>query len=131
VTGDLRTSPRPGGFTLIELLVVISIIATLLTIAAPRYFQSLERSKETVLRQDLSVLRESIDKFLGDFDQYPESLGALVEHGYIRSIPKDPFTKSADTWVIEPSDDPERPGVRDVHSGAEGAGISRVPFAEF
>jgi general secretion pathway protein G len=120
-----------GGFTLIELLVVMAIIATLLAIAAPRYFQSLERSKETVLRQDLAILRDAIDKFQGDLDSYPESLGALVEHGYIRAIPKDPFTKSADTWATDPSDDPDKPGIRDVHSGAEGVGISRVPFMEF
>jgi general secretion pathway protein G len=131
VTGDTFKRSRPGGFTLIELLVVISIIATLLTIAAPRYFLSLERSKETVLRQDLAVLREAIDKYAGDRDQYPESLGVLVEHGYIRAVPKDPFTKSAETWLIVPNDDPEKPGVRDVHSGAEGSGISQEPFAEF
>ena len=116
---------------MIELLVVISIIATLLTIAAPRYFLSLERSKETVLRQDLSVLREAIDKYAGDLDQYPESLGALVERGYIRAIPTDPFTKSADTWLVVQNDDPEKPGIRDVHSGAEGSGASSEPFAEF
>jgi len=116
---------------LIELLVVISIIATLLTIAAPRYFQSLERSKETVLRQDLAVLRDAIDKYAGDFDQYPQSLAALVEHGYIRAIPTDPFTKSPETWLLVQSDDPDRPGIRDVRSGAEGAGFSRIAFAEF
>jgi general secretion pathway protein G len=131
VTGDPHMTSSARGFTLIELLVVISIIATLLTIAAPRYFMSLERSKETVLRQDLAVLREAIDKYAGDLDQYPESLDALVEHGYIRAIPKDPFTKSAETWLIAQGDDPEKPGIRDVHSGAEGAGISHEPFADF
>ena len=131
MTGKDSIPPRVSGFTLIELLVVMAIIATLLAIAAPRYFQSLERSKETVLRQDLAVLRDAIDKFHGDFDHYPESLVALVENGYVRSIPKDPFTRSADTWVADPSDDPDRPGIRDVHSGAEGSGFSRVPLAEF
>jgi general secretion pathway protein G len=130
VTGNYRIRRNAGGFTLIELLVVISIIATLLTIAVPRYFQSLERSKETVLQQDLSVMREAIDHFHGDLDRYPESLAELVEHGYVRSIPKDPYTKSSQTWVLEPSDDPEKPGIRDVRSGAEGAGASKVPLAE-
>ena len=73
---------RARGFTLIELLVVMSIIAVLLTIAVPRYFHTLERSRETVLRQDLSVLREAIDKHYGDYGQYPDSLVALVERRF-------------------------------------------------
>lgn len=131
MTGKDQLRRLRAGFTLIELLVVISIIAMLLTIAVPRYFRSLEQSKETVLRQDLSVLRDAIDKHKADVGQYPESLVTLVEHGYIRSIPEDPFTKSAATWVLVQSDDPESAGVRDVHSGAEGAGVSGVPFEEF
>lgn len=131
VTGKSHASARRTGFTLIELLVVISIIAMLLTIAVPRYFKSLEQSKETVLRQDLTVLRDAIDKHKADLGQYPESLAALVDQGYIRKIPEDPFTKSSETWVLAQSDDPESTGLRDVHSGAEGAGISGVPFGEF
>ncbi len=125
------TGRRRRGFTLIELLVVIAIIATLLTIAAPRYFRSLERSKETVLRQDLAVLRDAIDKYAADRDQYPETLEALVEHGYVRAVPEDPLTRSAATWLLVPSDDPERPGIRDVRSGAEGDSVSGKPFTEF
>jgi len=131
VTGESRVRACGEGFTLIELLVVISIIATLLTIAVPRYFQSLERSKETVLRQDLSVLRDAIDKHKADLGQYPDTLAVLVEKGYIRAIPEDPITKSSETWVLAPSEDPESAGVRDVHSGAEGASASGVPFEEF
>lgn len=131
MTGESRVRACGEGFTLIELLVVISIIATLLTIAVPRYFQSLERSKETVLRQDLSVLRDAIDKHKADLGQYPDTLAVLVEKGYIRAIPEDPITKSSETWVLAPSEDPESAGVRDVHSGAEGASASGVPFEEF
>src|SRR5258705_11444897 len=98
-------SRRPRGFTLIELLVVMSIIAVLLTIAVPRYFRALERSRETVLRQDLSVMREAIDKHLGDYGQYPDSLAALVERKYIRAVPVDPFTKSAEGWQVVVSED--------------------------
>lgn len=130
MTGSAGPQRRPRGFTLIELLVVISIIATLLTIAVPKYFQSLERSKETVLRQDLAVMREAIDKYRADLGVYPDTLAALVEKGYIRKVPEDPFTKSAETWVLDPSDDPDAAGVRDVRSGAEGAGLSGVPFEE-
>jgi len=111
---------RRRGFTLIELLVVMSIIAVLLTIAVPRYFRTLERSRETVLRQDLSVMREAIDKHFGDYGQYPDSLAALVERKYIRAVPIDPITKSADAWQMVVSEDTEHPGIRDVHSAAEG-----------
>ena len=109
---------RRRGFTLIELLVVMSIIGVLLTIAVPRYFHTIRRSKETVLRHDLSVVRESIDKYYADLGEYPEALAALVDKHYIRSVPVDPFTRSASTWLMVPSDDPDHPGVRDIHSEA-------------
>jgi len=124
VRGDALRRSRRGqitrGFTLIELLVVMSIIAVLLTIAVPRYFRTLERSRETVLRQDLTVMREAIDKHLGDYGQYPDSLAALVERHYIRAVPVEPITKSAEGWQMVVSDDPDHPGIRDVHSAAEG-----------
>jgi general secretion pathway protein G len=119
---------RRRGFTLLELLVVMAIIATLLTIAAPRYFRSLQRSREAVLRQDLTTLRESIDRFYGDTGKYPPALAVLVERHYLRKIPVDPIAKSADKWILVNSDDPEDNGVKDVKSGAEGSGESGVPF---
>ncbi len=109
---------RPRGFTLIELLIVMAIIATLLTIAVPRYFHSLEQARETVLKQDLAILREAIDKYYADVNEYPETLQVLAEKHYVRSLPVDPFTKLADTWTVIPSDDPDHAGIRDVHSGA-------------
>ena len=121
-------SSRPRGFTLIELIVVMSIIATLLMIAVPRYFKSLERSKEAVLRQDLSVLRDAIDKYEADLGHKPETLANLVEHKYIRSIPVDPFTKSAEAWVPTVSDDSEAPGIVDVHSGFKGKALDGTPL---
>ena len=119
---------RRRGFTLIELLCVMAIIATLLTIAVPRYFRSLQRSREAVLQQDLSALRESIDKFHGDTGKYPQSLAVLVEKRYLRAIPVDPITKASDKWVVVKADDPEDNGVN-VMSGAEGAGENGVPYA--
>jgi len=106
------------GFTLIELLIVMAIIGTLLSIAVPRYFRTLERARETVLKQDLSILREAIDKHYADLNEYPDTLPALVEKRYVRSVPVDPFTKLADTWTLIPSDDPDHAGIRDIHSGA-------------
>jgi prepilin-type N-terminal cleavage/methylation domain-containing protein len=122
---------RGRGFTLIELLVVMSIIAVLLTIAVPRYFKTLERSRETVLRQDLSVMREAIDKHFGDYGQYPDSLAALVERRYIRAVPTDPITKSADGWQVVVSDDADHPGIKDVHSSAEGNATDGTPYKEW
>jgi general secretion pathway protein G len=119
------------GFTLLELLVVMAIIATLLTIAVPRYFKSLERSKETVLRQDLSTMREQIDRYSGDKGHYPETLQALVADHYLRAIPVDPFTNDNEHWVAVASDEPENTGVKDVKSGAEGTGQNGVPYAEW
>ena len=126
MTGRPRVAP--WGFTLIELLVVMAIIGTLLTIAVPRYIRSLQRSREAVLMQDLTSLRESIDKFYGDTGKYPPALAALVEKRYLRSIPVDPIAKSAQKWIVVNSEDPEDNGVKDVRSGAEGMGENGVPY---
>jgi len=119
---------RRRGFTLLELLVVMAIIATLLTIAVPRYMRSLQRSREAVLMQDLTTLRESIDKFYGDTGKYPPTLAVLVEKHYLRSIPVDPIARTADKWILVNSEDPEDNGVKDVRSGAEGKGENGAPY---
>lgn len=118
------------GFTLIELLVVMAIIATLLMIAVPRYHRSLEQAREATLRQDLSVMRDAIDKFMGDRGSYPRTLEELVEARYLRAIPVDPYTKSALTWTTQMSEEEDLPGVRDVHSGAEGAASDGTALGE-
>jgi general secretion pathway protein G len=128
---SVNGSRRTAGFTLIELLVVMSIIGVLLTIAVPRYFRTVQRSKETVLRNDLSVVRESIDKYYGDLGQYPEALAALVDRHYIRTVPVDPFTKSAESWLMVASDDPDHPGVRDIHSGSPDSSSDGSPFVSW
>lgn len=109
---------RGAGFTLIEILVVMAIVATLLTIAVPRYFNQSDRAKEAVLRQDLAVMRDAIDKHYGDLGVYPESLDALVARKYLRRIPPDPVTESDATWVTVPPEDPAQGGVFDVRSGS-------------
>jgi len=124
---ELR-SGRPG-FTLIELLVVLAIIALLLTIALPRYFGSLDRSKETVLREDLHQMRGAIDKYYGDRGKYPENLDALVSEKYLRSVPVDPITEKKDTWVVVPPQDPQKGGMYDVKSGAPGQASDGSAFA--
>lgn len=114
---------RRSGFTLIELLVVMAVIATLLTIAVPRYFQHLDRAREATLRESLAVMRDAIDKYRADLGRYPESLDDLVARRYLRKVPPDPITESTESWVIVPP--PDEPGQRkvwDVQSGAEGQG---------
>jgi len=87
------------GFTLIELLVVLAILALLLTIAAPRYIDRVERARETALHTDLKVMREAIDKFEGDQGRLPASLEELVSRRYLKEIPVDPITEKRDTWI--------------------------------
>jgi general secretion pathway protein G len=130
-TGSARAGAAECGFTLVELLVVLSIIATLLMIAVPRYFHSLERSKEQVLRQDLSVMRDAIDKHYADLARYPETLAELVERHYLRSVPVDPETRSPETWVAVASEDSDVPGVRDVRSGSPGVASDGTQFASW
>ena len=119
------------GFTLIELLIVMAIIGTLLSIAVPRYFRSLQHSRETVLKQDQSIMREAIDKYYADLNQYPEKLPDLVDKHYVRSVPVDPFTRLADTWTVVPSDDPDHPGIRDIQSGAPDIASNGTPVASW
>jgi len=128
---ELRPGPRSGGFTLIELLVVLAIIATLLTIAVPRYFGSLENSKEATLRQSLAVMREAIDHHLGDTGKYPASLEELVDKRYLRALPVDPITERADSWRTQPPSDPAKGGIADVKSGAEGNARDGTPYASW
>lgn len=117
------------GFTLIELLVVMAIIALLLSIATPRYFNSVEKTKEAVLRQDLSTMRDAIDKYYGDTGSYPDNLNDLVSKKYLRKLPVDPVTDSAATWVVVPPSDADKGGVYDLHSGAPGNGRDGTPYS--
>ncbi len=119
------------GFTLVELLVVLAILALLLTLAVPRYFAGIERAKDATLRQDLSVIRESIDKFYADTGQYPKSLEDLVERKYIRKLPVDPITDSTDTWLITGPEPPLEGDVYDIHSGAPGAAKDGSKYADW
>jgi len=111
---------RCRGFTLIELLVVMAIVATLLTIAVPRYFGSLAHSREVALKENLKVLRLSLDKFSGDKGRFPDALDELVTEKYLRAVPVDPITESALTWVPVLDSAGEGRGIIDVRSGAPG-----------
>lgn len=119
------------GFTLIELLVVMAIIATLLTLVAPRYFHSVEKSKETVLHENLATLRDLLDKHYADTGKYPENLQMLVAQKYLRSIPVDPVAGSAETWISVPPENPEKGGVYDIRSGAPGKASDGTLYSEW
>ncbi len=119
------------GFTLIELLVVMAIIAILLTIAVPRYFHSLERSKESVLHQNLALTRQALDKFFSDNGKYPDNLDELVGKKYLRSLPYDPITESSTTWLIIAPDTTDKGAVYDIKSGATGSALDGTEYKDW
>jgi general secretion pathway protein G len=129
-TARNREQNRPfkdeaGGFTLIELVIVMTVIGLLASIAIPSYVNSVRRAREAVLREDLHTLRSAIDSYTVDKEQAPQSLDDLVQAGYLKSVPIDPITNHADTWITSQSDaltniSQTQGGMSDVHSGAQG-----------
>ena len=111
---------RIRGFTLVELMVVLTVIALLLSVVVPDYVGRLKRAEEAVLKENLMLMRDALDKHYADAGKYPRSLDELVAKRYLRSIPPDPFTQSPATWVAVPPSDPNRGGVYDVRSTAKG-----------
>lgn len=124
---------RPRGFTLIELLVVMAIVALLASIAAPRYFGGLQKSKEAALRTSLNTMRDAIDHYAADKNKYPDSLQQLAEEHYIREIPEDPLIGKSDQWVeVPPPPDAQVSGnLYDVRSGAAGRASDGRLFADW
>ena len=115
------------GFTLIELLVVLAIIATLLTLVSPNYFRNLDKSKEVVLKQNLTQTRDAIDKFHADRDRYPSTLMELVTERYLRQLPVDPIMDRNDSWILISAKD-GKSGIYDIQSGAAGKGQDGTLF---
>ena len=133
VTGRTRNA---RGFTLIELMVVMTIIVTLATIGMVQYRQSVQFARESVLRDDLFKMRDAIDQYYADKNQYPPSLEDLVSSGYLRAMPKDPVTNSTSTWqTVQAEPDPNnpsvQPGVYDVKSGSELSGLDGSRYADW
>ncbi|HZU23626.1 MAG TPA: prepilin-type N-terminal cleavage/methylation domain-containing protein [Terriglobales bacterium] len=134
--GLRRSALAQAGFTLIELMIVIAIIVILMGFAAPRYQQSVLRARESVLREDLYVMRSAIDQYTLDKKRAPQNLQELVEAGYLKTIPKDPITDSTETWQLVNEDttlsvDQTQPGVSDVKSGAPGTSSEGTPYSEW
>jgi general secretion pathway protein G len=122
---------RNQGFTLIELLVALAIVGLIVAIAAPRYFSNIDRTKEDVLREDLYLLRDAIDKFYADRNVYPAELEDLVKEKYLRGIPKDPFTNSTRSWVAVAPEDAALGAVANVRSGAPGNGRDNTRLSDW
>jgi general secretion pathway protein G len=127
---DPRGRAPGAGFTLIELLVVLAIVALLMSIALPRYFQHIDASKAVVLRENLQTTRDAIDKFYGDQGRYPDGLDELVARKYLRALPIDPVTGSNSTWKLTAPDDGTKGNVYDLRSGADGAAKDGIPYSE-
>jgi general secretion pathway protein G len=118
--------PRPTeqGFTLLELMIVMIIIATLATVAIPSYLNNVRHAREAVLKEDLHTMRTAIDSYTYDKEKAPQTLDDLVQAGYLKAMPKDPFTNRTDTWIPVQDDslmtiDQTQSGINDVHSGAQ------------
>jgi general secretion pathway protein G len=122
---------RQSAFTLIELIVVLAIIATLLTLVLPRYFSSIDRAKEAVLKENLHQVRDAIGKYYADKGKYPESLEALTTDKYLRKLPVDPITESTSTWLIVPPEGVQQGGVYDIKSGAQGKALDGSAFSDW
>lgn len=136
MTGAGGRRCRAAGFTIIELMVVMTILVTLATMGLVQYRYSVIRAREAVLREDLFRMRDAIDQFYADKNQYPETLDALVTEGYLRQLPVDPFTNSSGTWLAIPAEpDPNNPaaalGIYDVKSGAEGGSLDGTNYADW
>jgi general secretion pathway protein G len=126
-----RARAAVRGFTLIEMLVALAIVALLLTLALPRYFGGLDRSRESVLRENLRVTREAIDRHFADRGRYPDSLRELVERRYLRAEPIDPLTGSARSWIVMPPEPADAGGVRDLRSAAPGRDSHGRDYASY
>jgi general secretion pathway protein G len=131
-----RRSRAQAGFTLIELMVVVALIAVLAGMGVVQYRNSVVRTKEAVLMEDLFRMRDAIDQYYADKAKYPASLETLASEGYLRQVPKDPITNSSETWQTIPADpDPGNPsadiGIYNVKSGSDGTSLDGTRYAEW
>jgi general secretion pathway protein G len=140
LSGSARVgaSPRralgsPDGFTLIEVLIVISIIGILVTLAQPSYHRAVTSAKEAALKEDLFILRDTIDQYYADNAKYPQTLNDLVEKRYLRRVPKDPITGSTETWApVYFTDEQGQPmGIFDVRSGSEAIALDGTRYSDW
>jgi general secretion pathway protein G len=125
---------QDAGFTLFELMVVMMIIGILMLVAVPFFKTSIKMAREAVLKEDLHVMRAAIDSYTMDKQKAPQSLSDLVQDGYLKAVPEDPFTHSKDTWVTDSNGalyslDQTEPGINDVHSGSQDLGTDGQAYS--
>ncbi len=126
---------KDAGFTLIELMIVMTIIAILSTIAIPSFIAYVKKAKEAVLREDLHVMRSAIDSYTNDKQKAPQTLDDMVQAGYLKTMPVDPFTSSSSTWIAGQSqnytsvDETDSGGIDDVHSGSQQVGTDGTLYS--
>ena len=130
------TGRRPGdGFTLVEMMIVMIMIGILVSIALPNYRNARLQAREAVLKEDLFRFRDLIDQYYADKGKYPSTLESLVEDGYLRKMPVDPMTGSADWEAVPEEPDPNNPGqdlgVFDVKSASTAQSLSGTPYNEW
>ena len=130
------SAKKQNGFTLIELLVVVAIIGILAAVAVGQYRTSIQKAKEAVLRENLFLMRQQINLYFADKGRYPYDLQSLVDDSYLKAVPVDPITESADTWETEyaqldDADISQEPGIVDVRSGAGGSSLDGTSYAEW
>jgi general secretion pathway protein G len=129
-----RIRKHSAGFTLIELMIVMAIIGVLAVIAIPKFTTAIKMAREAVLKEDLHVMRAAIDSYTMDKQKAPQTLDDLIQDGYLKSVPEDPFTRSKDTWVTDSngalySVDQTEPGIDDVHSGSQELSTGGQPYS--
>jgi general secretion pathway protein G len=127
---------KQRGFTLIEVLIVITLVVVLASVGLATYTNSVRRAREATLKENLFRMRDAMDQYYADKNKWPAALQDLVSDGYLRQIPEDPFTKSADTWQVDNADpDPNNPagepGVDDVHSGSDETATDGSRYSEW
>ncbi len=130
----LHVPKPPKGYTLLELMIVVAIAGILITLAVPTFQQSALKAREATLKQNLFTIRAVLDQYYADNNAYPQSLSDVVEAGYLREVPTDPFTKAADTWELVPEDnvgEDEVGGIFNIRSGSNLVSSSGTPYKEW
>jgi general secretion pathway protein G len=121
---------------MIEVLIVLTLVVILASVGMVNYTNSVTRSKEAVLKEDLFRMRDAMDQYYADKNKWPSDLADLVSSGYIREIPNDPITGSKDTWQTKAAEpDPNNPasagGIDSVFSGSEATALDGTRYADW